>query len=177
MRYRAGRRTVQGIVKGISSFIFGTATGGRAFNNMLDSPIGPFAMGGVFNRGVEAYARGGMFTNSIVSNPTMFRFAKGGAPGGSLGLMGESGPEAIMPLRRDSAGNLGVMGGGGNVEVIVNNYSSEKAEAKETVDSTGQRRVEVIIGDMVADQISRPNSNVQQALATNFGTRPMISRR
>ncbi|UAK19629.1 phage tail tape measure protein [Kluyvera sp. CRP] len=54
------------------------------------------------------------FSNGIVRNPTMFAFAKGGA-----GIMGEAGPEAIMPLTRAPDGSLGVraVGGGGGQSV------------------------------------------------------------
>ncbi|KQU79815.1 hypothetical protein ASD00_35995 [Ensifer sp. Root31] len=52
--------------------------------------------------GVTAFAKGAAFTNQIVDRPTLFPFAKG------AGLMGEAGPEAIMPLRRDATGRLGV---------------------------------------------------------------------
>jgi lambda family phage tail tape measure protein len=58
----------------------------------------------------KPFARGG-----IVNGPTLFPFAKG------IGLMGEAGPEAIMPLRRGRDGNLGVMSsGGGTTNVVVN---------------------------------------------------------
>lgn len=63
------------------------------------------AKGNVFaSPGLHAYA------NSVVSQPTFFPFASG------IGLMGEAGPEAIMPLRRGADGRLGVSapGGGGN---------------------------------------------------------------
>ena len=63
---------------------------------------GLFANGGAFSGGVRAFAGGGIFSNSIVSRPTLFPFANG------TGLMGEAGPEAIMPLRRDASGRLGV---------------------------------------------------------------------
>lgn len=43
----------------------------------------------------QAFARGGSFANSIVSNPTFFAFGRGGS---QLGMMGEAGPEAIMPM-------------------------------------------------------------------------------
>jgi len=85
-----------------------------------------FADGGVFG-GVSGpsmqprtgFAKGGTFTNSIVSSPTLFKFANGGAM--RTGLMGEAGPEAIMPLRRGRNGNLGVMSsGGGTTNVVVN---------------------------------------------------------
>jgi lambda family phage tail tape measure protein len=44
----------------------------------------------------------------------VFPFAKG------IGLMGEAGPEAIMPLKRGADGKLGVAGGGGGTSVTVN---------------------------------------------------------
>ncbi|AQU83253.1 MULTISPECIES: tape measure protein [unclassified Halomonas] len=44
------------------------------------------------------FAKGGVFTNSVVDEPTSF----------AMGLMGEAGPEAIMPLKRHSDGSLGV---------------------------------------------------------------------
>lgn len=74
---------------------------------------------------LPGFAKGGAFTNSIVSNPTLFRFANGGA----IGEMGEAGPEAIMPLKRGPNGALGVQmhGGGGKPNIrmgdIHNNYS------------------------------------------------------
>lgn len=58
----------------------------------------PFANGGVIsNQRVRAFANGG-----VVDSPTYFPMNTG------LGLMGEAGPEAIMPLQRDAQGRLGV---------------------------------------------------------------------
>ena len=60
------------------------------------------------------------FVNAVrtaleVDKPTLFPFAKG------IGLMGEAGPEAIMPLRRGPSGRLGVEAAGGGVgNVVVN---------------------------------------------------------
>jgi hypothetical protein len=152
--------------------------GAIGFNS--PSPVGPMgdpdfynnAKGGVYDAGLKTFAKGGMFTNGIVNQPTLFKFAKG------TGLMGEAGPEAIMPLKRDSNGNLGVRGGGGsNVDVVVNNYGNEKATTKETVDSRGNRRIEVMIGDMVAGELNRVGSNTQQAMTASYGTSPLVARR
>lgn len=71
------------------------------------------ADGGAFNRGVQMYADGG-----VVSSPTMFGHS------GGLGLMGEAGPEAIMPLKRGANGKLGVqMEGGSGAISVVNNIT------------------------------------------------------
>lgn len=130
------------------------------------------ALGGVYDQGRVAFAKGGAFTNTIVTKPTTFAFAKG------TGLMGESGPEAIMPLKRGANGSLGVQSsGGGNVDVVVNNYGSEKATTKESTDSRGNRRIEVIVGEMTAAEMNRPNSPVQTSMRSTFGLAPTLTRR
>lgn len=63
--------------------------------------FGHAAKGAYFDRNIAKFANGG-----IVSSPTHFKFADGGSF--RTGLMGEAGPEAIMPLKRDSQGRLGV---------------------------------------------------------------------
>jgi len=62
-----------------------------------------------------------------VNKPTLFPFASG------IGLMGEAGAEAIMPLKRTSSGDLGVQaeGGGGNVTV---NMTINAMDSKSVVD-------------------------------------------
>lgn len=72
-------------------------------------------IGSAFGFGGEKNALGGVYTSSslsaysgqIVERPTYFKFAKG------AGLMGEAGPEAILPLTRDSRGRLAVTAVGG----------------------------------------------------------------
>lgn len=70
----------------------------------------PFADGASFSQGrVMPFAAGG-----VVSGPTMFPMR------GGTGLMGEAGPEAIMPLARGPDGKLGVRGSGGGNTVVIN---------------------------------------------------------
>jgi lambda family phage tail tape measure protein len=79
----------------------------QSINNPLGIPAA--ANGAIFSGGIAKFATGG-----IVNGPTLFPFADGGAM--QMGLMGEAGPEAIMPLQRGSDGSLGVraaMGGNG----------------------------------------------------------------
>ena len=84
-----------------------------------------FADGGVFSGGrVEAYADGG-----VVGSPTLFPMA-----GGKTGLMGEAGPEAIMPLKRGANGKLGVqMEGGGGDNVVINQSFNFQANGDDSV--------------------------------------------
>lgn len=80
--------------------------------NSLVSGILPFEKGGSFSQGrVMPFAKGG-----VVSSPTNF------AMRGGMGLMGEAGPEAIMPLARGPDGKLGVAAGGAArpVQVVMN---------------------------------------------------------
>jgi lambda family phage tail tape measure protein len=71
----------------------------------LGSIGGAYAKGGTFANGIQPFANGG-----IVNSPTLFKFANGGAM--RTGLMGEAGPEAIMPLKRGADGKLGVQAAG-----------------------------------------------------------------
>ncbi|WP_130908285.1 phage tail tape measure protein [Pseudomonas sp. Sample_16] len=74
------------------------------------------ANGGAWSGGVQMFAKGAAFTNSILTQPTAF-----GMAGGDIGVAGEAGPEAIMPLTRTAGGQLGVRAisasgsGGGSV--------------------------------------------------------------
>lgn len=96
------------IQKAVTSGITGLI--GKGLVGLLGS-VSLFAEGGVLSGGrVRAFAKGG-----VVDAPTLFGMR------GGLGLMGEAGPEAILPLKRGPDGSLGVAaGGGGGARVTVN---------------------------------------------------------
>lgn len=101
------------IIKAVMSmFGGGFLSGTNALSTTKLVPGGIFGNGGTFANGIQPFAAGG-----VVNSPTLFKFANGGA--GRLGLMGEAGPEAIIPLKRGRDGKLGVAGGGGT-SVVVN---------------------------------------------------------
>ncbi|APG04959.1 phage tail tape measure protein [Luteibacter rhizovicinus DSM 16549] len=104
------------------SYLTGSGYGGTGGSGGVDYNSSGFVS--------HVYAKGGVvdgaalssYSNSIVDRPTTFAFARG------AGLMGEAGPEAIIPLTRTADGKLGVkqVGGGGSagdgvsVSVVVN---------------------------------------------------------
>jgi tape measure domain-containing protein len=105
---------LQTILKALGAVAGGGGGGGNAASALGSNPnvaaYAPLAKGGTFGNGVAAFAKGGTFSNSIVSSPTLFKFADGGTT--RTGLMGEAGPEAIMPLKRGADGSLGVQATG-----------------------------------------------------------------
>jgi len=98
------------------------------------------AKGNIFAGGnVVPFAAGG-----IVNSPTLF------AMNGGTGLMGEAGPEAIMPLARGADGTLGVRGGGGmNVTVNIS-----------TPDMQGFAQSQNQVAAMVSRALSRAQRNM-----------------
>jgi hypothetical protein len=122
------------------------------------------AKGGAWQNGVQMFAKGG-----VVNRTTAF-----GMQGG-FGVMGEAGPEAIMPLKRGRDGSMGVVSSGGSsVQVVINNLSGSPVSQKEEVDSRGNRRVEVTVGEMVAGETQRNGSMMQRSIGNTFGTRPQL---
>ena len=103
--------------QGLGLFGGGGVVGGQATTppTTLPGSVGTIAANGlaVGKNGIMPFAKGG-----IVNKPTLFQYANGGS--GRFGLMGEAGPEAIMPLRRGQNGKLGVEASGGVGNVVVN---------------------------------------------------------
>ncbi|WP_375449542.1 phage tail tape measure protein [uncultured Devosia sp.] len=122
-----------GVARSISTAFRGALSEGKSFKSVLGDIAKAFAdialkaaiqplgnllgglVGNLFARvnpalgGMTPFAKGG-----VIASPGYF------AMGNGLGLAGEAGPEAIMPLQRGSDGRLGVAGGGGAVQVTFN---------------------------------------------------------
>jgi tape measure domain-containing protein len=132
--------------------------------NISSTPgfIGPMkptfaANGGVFTgAGISAHS------GTIVSSPTVFPFAKG------VGLMGEAGPEAILPLKRNAQGKLGVVTENagqskGNLYNITVNVQSKQGENPEQF---GQRAAAAMMRSIAKEEISnakRPGNTLNKA--------------
>jgi len=107
------------VIKPILNSIFGGGGGGGFLSALFSANGNAFEQGGK----VTAYANGG-----VVSAPTAFQHS------GGLGVMGEAGPEAIMPLKRGKNGKLGVqMEGGNQGNVTVENHFHIAANGDESV--------------------------------------------
>jgi len=94
------------------------------------------------------------YANNVYDNPQLFTFAKGG-------VFAEAGPEAIMPLARDSTGKLGVTAHAtGNIDIQINNYSSTPIASKtQTItDAAGNKKIILTLRDIVRQEIATANA-------------------
>jgi phage-related minor tail protein len=127
-----------GVSRSVSRAFRGAMVDGKGFRSVLSDiaaafsdialkaafkPLGTMVGGLVENifaatnpalGGVTPFAKGG-----VIASPSYFPLGRG------LGLAGEAGPEAIMPLSRGSDGRLGVAGGGGAINVTFNVTTSD----------------------------------------------------
>jgi lambda family phage tail tape measure protein len=122
------------------------------------------ADGGVISGGVKMFADGG-----IVSTPTLF-----GMAGGQLGMMGESGPEAIVPLPNGRAIPVQMKGGnssGGNVfgghtyNIIINNPQDAQSTAQQV--ATQVKQAQMLADGRIASQL-RPGGLLNPHTVTAF---------
>jgi tape measure domain-containing protein len=130
--------TAQAEVANQAAVIPGAATqAGLVSAGSFGANIGPAMIGMMALMALMAsftlFAKGG-----VVNSPTMFQHNAG------MGLMGEAGPEAIMPLQRDKQGRLGVSGGGGSVT----NQWSITIDASGAEQGVEEKMREVLIASM-----------------------------
>ncbi len=123
-------QTMTGLAQSITKTAYNTAIQpvmshmggllGRGVEGVMSGLL-PFAKGGSFSQGrVVPFATGG-----IVNGPTSFPMR------GATGLMGEAGPEAIMPLSRGADGRLGIRAEAGRPVQVVMNISTPDAKSFE----------------------------------------------
>lgn len=148
----------------VGSALFGVTAPASAASGAAASGIA-YAKGGAFNNGVEFFANGG-----VVNRTTGF-----GLSGGKLGVMGEAGPEAILPLARGRNGKLGVAasGSGGTVNqvniapgaVVVNSSGDNAADT-----AAFAKSLDKVLNEKVAAYI-RDQQRSGNTLNPNFGYR------
>ncbi|MHA1180964.1 phage tail tape measure protein [Enterobacter ludwigii] len=125
-----------------------------------------FAKGGVFESPNLSH-----FSNSIISSPTMFKFAKGD------GLMGEAGPEAVMPLTRTPNGTLGVrmvgtttVGGGGGGEIHITQHINVSGNG----DAALKQAMQEAAAKGAADGAKKARQDMLSDFQTNGQARRML---
>jgi lambda family phage tail tape measure protein len=183
------RSALQSAFSGLDNTVANFVTGTKAsFGDMVNSILAdlariasqklisqPLAAGlsGMLS-GISLNARGGVYrsvglsaySNSIVNQPTVFPFARG------IGLMGEAGPEAILPLKRGPGGRLGVeASGSGGVVVNVIEAPGKGGQQQRRSDG-GVNVVDVFVEQIkqsVATDIVRGSGQIPAALSWTYG--------
>lgn len=136
--------------------LFGGGGGFTAFEHAWTAAVpGLYAKGGVFDTGISG------FSNKVVNQATPFFFAKG------AGVMGEAGPEAIMPLKRGPDGKLGVSAANQNrgVSVKIENYGTSKDF---DVQRIGPDEVRIIARDEVSGGLREYDRGRKKRLADDL---------
>lgn len=146
------------------------------FNNLADSIVAgatPSAHGNILSgAGISSYS------NSIVSEPTLFGFDRL-TPFARGGIMGEAGPEAVMPLVRTSGGNLGVRAEGVgtspqiNIQVINQTGTNATAEVQQQRNAQGGMDVVVLLKREMASDIAR-GGVLDQTIRGRYGVKPVV---
>ncbi|CDM88119.1 phage tail tape measure protein [Xenorhabdus bovienii] len=147
------RIAVQALITKALSGFFGGAMGSMGASSLSSAGGGLSSMGSGTAMTPDVWkspimnAKGGVYQSAdlnqysgqIVSQPTLFAFAKGG------GVMGEAGPEAILPLKRGADGKLGVQttGSTGNqtfntVHIVIYSDGNHDTKTSRGAESAGQ---------------------------------------
>jgi lambda family phage tail tape measure protein len=124
MALRPLERSLAGGIDSLFGSLFGGAGGGSASVAAAAGAVKPFAAGGV------------------IGTPTYFPLTAGG-----IGLAGEAGPEAILPLARGSDGRLGVAAGGAPAAHVTVHIATPDVESF--------RRSEVYVAGQIARAVAR----------------------
>ena len=136
------------------------------------SSLGMWGGSGVTASGSASGNVFGTMTNQVYSRATPFKFAKGGSFG-NQGVLGEAGPEAVVPLARTSNGELGVKTTGGNKQSSASDISitvNVASDGTSDTSSTGKDADKKLLGEALAAKIRsviveemRPNGILTKA--------------
>ena len=137
------------------------------FNNLADSIVAgatPSAHGNILSgAGISSYS------NSIVSEPTLFGFDRL-TPFARGGIMGEAGPEAVMPLVRTSGGNLGVRAEGTGKQIVnVTVINNAQVETNQRQNEDGSLDLEIVIDQMVTRSMVKRSGGGSNVLRKGYG--------
>lgn len=149
------------IIQPIANALVGGFTGTTATTTSGGSytdTSGFAAKGAMFDgRNAKFFANGG-----IVNSPTMFKYG-----GSKTGVMGEAGPEAILPLSRGAGGKLGVQASVTPVTVNIINQAGADVQQTETTGPNGEKTIEVLITQKVRDGLM--SGKYDTAMKTAYG--------
>ena len=148
------------IIKPLANAVldFGGGGGGSGVQATNADFSSTAAFGNAYDRGnVIPFAKGG-----VVGSPTTFGMSKG-----RTGLMGEAGPEAILPLARGDGGKLGVQAQVTPVTINIVNQAGAEVQQKETTGPNGERMIDIIIAQKVKEQFA--NGTYDKTLRSQYG--------
>lgn len=154
------RPIAQGILSAIPTGGAGGAKSMEEQNGLGASNEALSRRGSYFDGKASFFANGG-----VVSGATPFSY--GG--GGKLGVLGEKGPEAIMPLRRDASGDLGIKAMPSNVIVNITNQSGGEVQQTEKQGPNGERILDILITTKVKEAFA--NGSMDKQMSQNYGLR------
>lgn len=166
LRLATRKLVTEPLLEGINGAIdsFSSGSGGSGIFDFFTSFF-KNANGNAFDsNGVMAFANGDVFNKT-----TPFAFG-----GGQLGVLGEAGPEAILPLKRGSNGQLGVQAGGSggaSVNVVINNNAPVQVQSQQRADSNGNISLEFFIEPVKQSLIRDVNrgGDFAQSLEGQYG--------
>lgn len=153
---------IRPIVEGILGFLGPKPANGAGSSTSSYSGGGVSAVaakGMAFDSGVNYFAKGG-----LVSGPTLFGYGNG-----KVGMAGEAGTEAILPLQRGDGGNLGVAATVSPVYVNIINQAGASVEQRETSGPAGERMIEIMILNKVREGFSKGSFDGE--LKSGYGIR------
>jgi len=115
----------------------------------------------------NSFSGGTSLPQGVYTTPHLFKFANGGVFGSRNGVMGEAGPEAILPLRRNSQGKLGVEAANSGVQVNVYNNTGSEVETRTSENSDGTKQIDIYIEKKVRDMVN--GGGLDRSMRSSFG--------